>query len=50
VFLHYGHPIVVPQELDGESVAVWQEQITRAQDEATTVCEEAVARTRKGRA
>ena len=44
VYLHYGDPIVIPPELAGAAVGDWQDRITRAQNDASTVCEAAVAR------
>ncbi len=44
VYLHYGDPIVIPTELAAETVADWQDRVTSAQNEATAVCEAAVAR------
>jgi lysophospholipid acyltransferase (LPLAT)-like uncharacterized protein len=44
VYLHYGDPIIVPVELAADSVAHWQDRVTRAQNEATAVCEAAVER------
>lgn len=46
VYLSYGDPIDVPSELVAESVADWQERVTRAQNEVAAVCEAAVARAR----
>lgn len=49
VYLTYGDPLIVPSDLDDESVADWQARVTRAQNRATSVCEDAVARARKRR-
>ena len=44
VYLTYGDPIHVPPDLTSESTAEWQARVTEAQNEATAVCERAVAR------
>lgn len=44
VYLSYGDPIHVPADLDTGSTAAWQARVTEAQNEATAVCERAVAR------
>jgi lysophospholipid acyltransferase (LPLAT)-like uncharacterized protein len=49
VYLTYGDPLIVPSDLDDESVADWQARVTRAQNRAASVCEDAVARARKRR-
>jgi lysophospholipid acyltransferase (LPLAT)-like uncharacterized protein len=43
VYLHYGNPIAIPPELTDDAVAHWQGRVTRAQNDATGVCEAAVA-------
>lgn len=49
VYLTYGEPIVVPTDLADETVATWQARVTRAQNDATAVCEAAAARVRQRR-
>lgn len=44
VYLAYGDPIHVPPDLTSGSTAEWQARVTEAQNEATAVCERAVAR------
>lgn len=44
VYLHYGDPIVIPPTVAVDGVADWQDRVTRAQNDATAVCEAAVAR------
>ena len=46
VYLTYGDPLIVPSDLAHESVADWQARVTRAQNQATSVCEAAVSRRR----
>lgn len=46
VFLAYGKPILVPASLEGRGVTEWQDRVTRAQNEVTSVCERAVMRER----
>lgn len=43
VYLSYGEPICVPPNISGDSVGEWQAIVTEAQNEATAVCERAVA-------
>lgn len=41
VYVTYGEPIVVPPDVTKESVAHWQDRVTRAQNEATALCDRA---------
>jgi len=45
VYLNYGEPIPVPADIEREALADWQDRVTSAQNAASTVCENAVART-----
>lgn len=47
VYVTYGEPIAVPSDLASQPVAEWQARVARAQNEATAVCETAVARQRE---
>ena len=46
VYVAYGDPIDVPPDLGAATVGEWQERVTRAQNEATAVCERTAARAR----
>ena len=48
VYLSYGEPIAVPPDFQGRPVSDWQERVTRAQNEASSACEDAAARKRAG--
>ena len=47
VYLTYGDPVTVPSDMANESVADWQARVTRAQNQAASVCEDAVTRATK---
>ena len=49
VYLSYGEPIRIPPDFKGRPVSDWQEELTRAQNEASAACEEAAARRKSGR-
>ena len=44
VYLSYGEPIPVPADIAREALADWQDRVTKAQNAASTVCENAVKR------
>jgi len=44
VYLSYGEPIPVPADIAREALADWQDRVTKAQNAASTVCENAVTR------
>ena len=44
VYLSHGDPIMVPADVAREALADWQDRVTSAQNAASTVCENAVAR------
>ena len=44
VYLSYGEPITVPADITREALAEWQDRVTKAQNAASTVCENEVAR------
>jgi lysophospholipid acyltransferase (LPLAT)-like uncharacterized protein len=49
VYLSYGEPLYVPPNISGDSVGEWQTRVTEAQNDATAVCERAVAGCRGAR-